>query len=95
MPSVLGGFYQAVENPFVRTLIASLTLFFGANYFNAKGYLAAGQALGGTIFVVTIVIGMVISALLIDKTSLNGHIIGGVFILLVGALWVVYGLNQG
>lgn len=95
LPSLLGWFYDTVQSNFWRTFIASITIFMAANYFNAKGYVFGGQALGGPIYVVAFILGMVVSALLIDKTSLNSHILGGLFVLLLGALWVVHGLSQG
>ena len=95
MPSVFGWFYDMVQSPFWRSVIASITIFLGANYFNAKGYLVSGQAIGGPIYIVLLILGMVVSALLIDKTNLNMHIVGGVLVLIVGALWIVHGLRIG
>lgn len=93
-PTFLGWYYEAVQNSFWRTLIASITIFMGANYFNAKGYIIGGQALGGPLYILVMILGMIVSALLINKTSLNWHIIGGAMVLCLGALWVVHGLSQ-
>lgn len=95
LPGLFGWFYDAMPSPFWRSFVASITIFLGANYFNAKGYFMGGQAIGGPIYIVLLILGMVVSALLIDKTNLNGHIIGGVFVLVLGALWVVHGLRIG
>mgnify|MGYP006451021193 FL=1 len=86
--------YDILHNIWLRTLVASMTFFFIANYAVSKAYMIGGQSITGPLYVVALIFGMIISALLIDKTSLNSHIIGGVFILMVGALWVVYGLSQ-
>lgn len=95
LPNMLSWFYDNVQSSLWRTFIASITIFMAANYFNAKGYMAGGQAIGGPVYVIAFILGMVISALLIDKTSLNGHILGGLLVLILGALWVVHGLSQG
>ena len=94
LPHVFGGLYDVLHNIWLRTLVASITFFFIANFTVSKAYIIGGQPITGPLYVVALIFGMVVSALLIDKTSLNGHIIGGVVVLILGALWVVYGLNQ-
>ena len=95
LPQMLEGVYQAVPSAFVRTLIVNLTIVLAANILISKGYVFGGQAIGGSFYVLSLVIAMVTTAMLVDKVGLNMHILGGVGVLCAGALWVVYGLSQG
>ena len=95
LPSILGGFYEAVPSPFIRTLIGCVTLILAANYIIAKGYMYGGQAYGGPLYVMSVITCMVLMALLVDHLSWNWHLTGGMVVLSLGALWVVHGLSQG
>lgn len=95
LPSLLGGFYEAVPSPLLRTLISCVTLVLAANYVIAKGYMFGGQAYGGPLYVLCVIICMIAMALLVDNLSWNWHLTGGLLVLCTGALWVVHGLSQG
>lgn len=95
LPSLLGGFYEAVPSPFLRTVIGCATLVLAANYLIAKGYMLGGQAYGGPLYVLSVMSGMIAMAMLVDNLSWNWHIVAGFIMLCLGALWVVHGLSQG
>ncbi|MBA44062.1 MAG: hypothetical protein CMF62_08685 [Magnetococcales bacterium] len=95
LPSILGGFYEAVPSPMLRTLVGCFTLILAANYVIAKGYMFGGQAYGGPLYVVSVIGCMITMALLVDNLSWNWHLTGGVMVFCLGALWVVHGLSQG
>ena len=94
MPQTFSGIYEFVSNSMARTVLVCVTIIIPANYLIAKGYTIGGQAIGGSLYVVALVLGMVITATIVEGMKLNMHIIGGIIGMMFMAIWVVYGMNN-
>jgi hypothetical protein len=95
MPSLLGNIYQYLPSIGSRVAVCLFTTYALANYFIPKGYAVSNASIGGAAFMIASCLVMVTTAILVDNSRINIHIVLGCILMSAGAAYVVYGLHGG
>ena len=94
VPSVLGGFYEAVPSHTLRTLLGTVIFATAANAFIALGYRLTNATIGGVSLAISTTTMMLVFAILLDNIRPTPLAYAGVFLTIMGGSLVVLSLQR-
>ncbi len=93
LPSYLAQFYKSTPK-WLQLLIFAFIISIPANLMFAKAYQSSSASFTGIIYIISVVLGSVIVAMLIDRVKINLNIILATFAMLASAVWLTIVLES-